>query len=224
MARESKAARKERAAEICARLAKAHPDATIALKFGNNWELLVATILSAQATDVKVNEVTADLFKKYRTVEDYASADLAEFEQDIHALGFFRNKAKSITGAARELLDRFGGEVPRTMEELLTLPGVARKTANVVLGNGFGIAEGFVVDTHVARLSVRMGLTPVQKTKTINTDQIERDLMELIPREKWIDCGHALIFHGRRICDAKKPLCGECPIADICPKVGVKSK
>jgi endonuclease-3 len=224
MPRESKADRKARALQIAARLLKAHPDATIALNFGNRWELLVATILSAQATDVKVNEVTESLFRKYRTVEDYARADIEQFQQDIHALGFFRNKAKSITGAARELLERFGGEVPGTMQELLTLPGVARKTANVVLGNGFGIAEGVVVDTHITRLSLRMGLTPKQKTAAINTDKIEQDLMALIPREKWIDFGHAMIFHGRRICDAKKPLCDGCPVGDLCPKVDVKTK
>jgi len=222
--RESKAAKKERAKAICAGLMKAHPDATIALHFSSNWELLVATILSAQSTDVKVNEVTADLFSKYRTLQDYASADPTEFEEDIHATGFFRNKTKSIIGAAKAILEQFGGEVPGAMEELLQLPGVARKTANVVLGAGFGIAEGFVVDTHIARLSLRMGLTPRQKTKAINTDKIEKDLMDLIPQEHWTQMGHALIWHGRRICDAKKPLCAECPVAELCPKVGVKPK
>ena len=222
MPRETKAALKARAEKICRRILAEYPGATTALHWETPWELLVATILSAQCTDEKVNEVTADLFRKHRTVEDYARADPAVFEQEIHATGFFRNKTKSIIGAAQALLERFGGEVPRGMDELLTLPGVARKTANVVLGTAFGLATGVVVDTHIARLSLRMGLTPQQKTKSLNADKIERDLMALIPSEHWIDFGHAMIWHGRRVCDARKPRCAQCVVGDLCPKRGVK--
>lgn len=222
MPRETKAALKARAEKICQRILSEYPGATTALHWETPWELLVATILSAQCTDERVNEVTAKLFDKYRTVEDYARADPAAFEQEIQATGFFRNKTKSIIGAAQALLERFGGEVPRSMEELLTLPGVARKTANVVLGTAFGLATGVVVDTHVARLSGRMGLTPQQKTKSLNANKIEKDLMALIPQEHWIDFGHAMIWHGRRVCDARKPRCAECVLSDLCPKRGVK--
>ena len=222
MPRESRADLKQRASEICSRLLKQYPDATTALNWSNPWELLVATILSAQCTDEKVNEVTADLFEKYKTMEDYARADLATLEQEIRPTGFFRNKAKNIIGTAQALLDEFDGGVPRSMEEMLRLPGVARKTASVVLGTAFGIAEGIAVDTHVSRLSLRMGLTPQQKTKAINTEKIEKNLMAIIPREHWIDFGHAMIWHGRRVCDAKKPNCGECVVERLCLKRGVE--
>ena len=199
----------------------AHPQATTELNWGSTWELLVATILSAQCTDEKVNQVTADLFRKYKTIEDYARADPSVFEQDIHSIGLFRNKTKSIVGAARELLGQFGGEVPRTMEEMLRLPGVARKTASIVLGTAYGVEAGIAVDTHVSRLSLRMGLTAQQKTKAINTSKIERDLMQLIPQGTWTEFGHAMVLHGRRLCQAKKPNCEECPLADVCPRRGV---
>ena len=221
MPRESKAALKARAIEIADRLAAEHADAKIALtNWETPWELLVAVIPSAQCTDEKVNQVTEPLFRKYRGVEAYAAADSEVLEQEVRSTGFFHNKTKSIIGAARALLDHYGGEVPQTMADMLTLPGVARKTANVVLSS-FGVAEGVVVDTHVSRLSLRMGLTPPQKTKTVSTDKIEQDLMALIPRERWIQFGHTMIFHGRRVCDAKKPNCGGCVVADICPRRGL---
>ena len=222
MPRESKTALKARALEIARRLEDQYPDATTALNWRTPWELLVATILSAQCTDEKVNEVTADLFRQYPTVEDFARADLAALEEQIRPTGFYHNKARSIVGAAQALLSRFGGEVPRTMQDMLTLPGVARKTACVVLGTAFGVAEGIAVDTHVSRLALRMGLTPPQKTKTVNTDKIERDLMALLPQDRWVQFGHCMVWHGRRVCQAKKPLCPECVVADLCPKRGVQ--
>ncbi|RMG51948.1 MAG: endonuclease III [Acidobacteria bacterium] len=203
----------QRVKEIIHRLKKAYPEATkTALNFSNPLELLVATILSAQCTDERVNMVTAELFKKYRTAEDYARVPLAELERDIKPTGFYHNKARSIQAAARKLVEEFGGRVPQSMEELLTLPGVARKTANVVLGNAFGIASGIVVDTHVLRLSQRLGLT--QHT---DRDKVEQDLMAIIPKREWITFPHRLIEHGRRICKARKPLCPECVLADLCP-------
>ncbi|MCS7221298.1 MAG: endonuclease III [Anaerolineae bacterium] len=202
----------ERIAEILRRLRQAYPDAQCALRHSNPLELLVATILSAQCTDERVNQVTLSLFQKYRSAEDYAMANPAELEQDIRPTGFYRNKARHIQGAARVILERFGGEVPQTMDELLQLPGVARKTANVVLGVAFGQAEGIVVDTHVRRLANRLGLTKEQ-----DPDKIERDLMAIIPREHWIDFGHQLIWHGRCICHARKPDCPNCPLNDLCP-------
>jgi endonuclease-3 len=198
-------------AELIARLNKAHPDAAIELVYSNPLEILVATILSAQCTDVRVNLVTKNLFKKYRTVEDYANVSQQDLEEDIRSTGFFRNKAKNIRGAAAVLLSDFNGEVPRSMEKLILLPGVARKTANVVLGNAFGIAEGVVVDTHIFRLSHRLSLS---EGKT--PEKVEEDLMALVPRDSWIIFGHQLIFHGRRICHARKPLCGKCSLSDIC--------
>ncbi|MFH0801752.1 MAG: endonuclease III [bacterium] len=198
--------------ELIARLKRAHPDAAIALHYSNPLEILVATILSAQCTDERVNLVTKDLFKKYRTVGDYARVPQEELEGDIRSTGFFRNKAKNIRGAASLLLNEFNGEVPRSMEELLRLPGVARKTANVVLGNAFGIAEGVVVDTHIFRLSHRLGLS---EGKT--PEKVEENLMALVPQDLWILFGHQLIFHGRRICHARKPLCSECFLSDLCP-------
>ncbi len=221
MPRESKAAKAQRAREISRRLRERYPN-ECALEFSNPWELLVATILSAQCTDERVNQVTADLFIKYPTVADYASADPEQFSADIYSTGFYRNKTKSILGAAGELLERFDGEVPPSMEQMLTLPGVARKTANVVLGTGFGIPSGIAVDTHVTRLALRMGLTSAQKTKTINTDRIEQDLMEVLPAEEWVHFGHAMIWHGRRVCDARRPQCEGCPVDDLCPRRGVK--
>jgi len=208
--------KKERTAEIIKRLKKEYPDAHCALNHSNAFELLVATILSAQCTDERVNLVTAELFRKYRTPQDYLNVETAELAQDIKSINFFNNKTKSIQGAAQKIVDHFGGEVPQTMDELLTLNGVARKTANVVLGNAFGIASGVVVDTHVARLSNRLGLTE-EKTP----EKIEKDLSEIVPQKNWVMFPHWLIFHGRKICNARKPKCDECVLSDICPKIGV---
>jgi len=203
---------KERVAKILELLEKEHPDAKIVLRFSNPLELLVATILAAQCTDAKVNEVTKTLFQKYRAAEDYANADLATLEKDIKPTGFYKKKAKRLKDVCRILVEKFNSQVPKTMEELLSLPGVARKTANIVLSNAYGIVEGITVDTHVLRLSRRLGLT---KSKT--RDKIERDLMEIVPREKWARFSDLLIFHGRRVCDAKKPNCSECVLNNICP-------
>ncbi len=192
--------------EIIKILSKEIPDSRIALKFSSPLELLIATILSAQCTDVKVNQVTADLFKKYRLAKDYAEANLATFEQEIRPTGFYHNKAKSIRKCCQELVERFGGEVPKTLEDLVTLPGVGRKTANVILGNAFGI-PGIAVDTHVHRVSQRIGLT-----KNDDPVKIEFDLMEIVPKEEWTHFSNLLIWHGRKICLAKKPLCETCPI------------
>jgi len=204
--------KKKRTAEIIKRLKKAYPDAHCALNHTNAFELLIATILSAQCTDERVNIVTATLFRKYLGPQDYVDATTEELENDIRSTGFFRNKTKSIKAASARLLEVYGGEVPKRMDELLTLGGVARKTANVVLGNAFGIASGVVVDTHVSRLSQRLGLT-----KNENADKIEKDLMELVPKKHWIMFPHWMIFHGRQICNARKPRCTECVLADICP-------
>jgi endonuclease-3 len=197
---------------LIARLAEAYPDATCALEHQTPWELLVSTILSAQCTDARVNQVTPALFTKYPRPEDYLAAPVEELERDIHSTGFFRNKAKSIRGAALLVQERYGGELPRSMEEMLTLPGVARKTANVVLGTAFGLAEGIAVDTHVRRLSGRLGLT--QHDDPV---KIERDLMALVPRDGWVNISHRLILHGRQVCHARKPECGRCTLADLCP-------
>ncbi len=210
--RESKSDRKKRTEQIIKLLKQAHPDAHCALNHSNPFELLIATILSAQCTDERVNIVTADLFRKYRKPEDYLKVPATELQQDIRTTGFFRNKTKSIQGACKVLIEEFGGEVPQTMAELLRLPGAARKTANVVLGVAFGIAEGVVVDTHVSRLSQRLRLT-----KQKEAGKIERDLMELVPRKDWIIFSHLLIFHGRRICKARRPLCEECVVEKLCP-------
>jgi len=204
--------RKKRTAEIIKRLKKAYPDAHCALNHSNPFELLIATILSAQCTDERVNIVTADLFRKYRGPEDFVKVSPQELERDIHSTGFFRNKAKNIKAASQRLIEVYGGEIPRTMEEILTLGGVARKTGNVVLGNAFGIASGVVVDTHVSRLSQRLGITD-EKTP----EKIERDLQELVPKKDWVMFSHWMIFHGRQICIARKPKCMECVLADICP-------
>jgi endonuclease-3 len=191
-------------------LTKGIPDTTIALTFSSPLELLIATILSAQCTDVRVNEVTATLFKKYRSAKDYAQADLSELEQDIRPTGFYRNKAKSIQKCCKELLTRFRGDVPKTLEEMVTLPGVGRKTANVILGNAFGI-PGIVVDTHVRRVSQRIGFT-----KKDDPVKIEFDLMEVVPKEEWTHFSNLLIWHGRRTCVARKPLCDSCAIRKLC--------
>jgi endonuclease III len=211
---ESMAKRKERAGKIIAELRRSHPDARIALNFRNPLELLMATILSAQCTDKRVNMVTGQLFRRYRTAADYAAADPEVFEREIHSTGFYRNKARSILGAAARIVADFGGKVPDNMSDLLTLPGVARKTANVVLSGAFGKNEGIVVDTHVIRLSRRLKLT---RHEDNTGDKIENDLMELVPREDWADFGNMLIWHGRLICEARRPKCSECPINQLCP-------
>jgi endonuclease III len=196
---------------ILQRLDEAYPAATCALKHENPFQLLISTILSAQCTDVRVNEVTATLFPKYPDAKAFAYANPAELEQEIRPTGFFRNKTKSIMGASRKIIEDFHGEVPRTMEQILTLPGVARKTANVVLGTGFGIASGVVVDTHVQRLSQRLDLT-----KNTDPKKIEQDLMKIIPQDRWILFSHQLIWHGRRVCQARKPRCIECNLESLC--------
>jgi endonuclease-3 len=198
--------------EVISRLKREYPDATTELNWSNPLELLVATILSAQTTDVRVNQVTKELFEKYRTAEDYAAADLTELEEDIRPTGFYRNKARTLQGMARVLLERHGGEVPRTMAELVALPGVGRKTANVVLGNAFGVDEGIVVDTHVRRVSGRLGLTEER-----DPEKIEKDLLEVVPEEHRTVLSHLLIFHGRRVCKARKPDCPGCVLNDVCP-------
>ncbi len=214
MPRENKQSRKNRTARIIGILRKRYPDARTALNFANPLELLVATILSAQCTDERVNIVTRDLFAKYRTAEDYARATQEQLEQEIRSTGFYRNKAKSIRGAAARIVEEFGGQVPDSMEALTSLPGVARKTANVVLGSAFGRNEGVVVDTHVTRLAQRLKLTA---RKNNQGDKIENDLMELVPRSEWSLFAHLLIFHGRRICTARKPDCPGCPVNRLCP-------
>jgi endonuclease-3 len=204
-------ARSERAVHLLDLLAAEHPDARIALDFTTPLELLVATILSAQCTDARVNMVTPVLFRAFPTPQDMAQASLPAIEEIIRTTGFFRNKAKSISGAAKRLVTEYGGQVPRTMEELLTLPGVARKTANVVLGVGYGIAVGIVVDTHVLRLSRRLQLT-------VNTDpkKVEQDLLKIIPEDHWIEFSHELILHGRQVCIARNPRCPDCVIEKQC--------
>ncbi len=216
--RETKSQRQERTEQIIKLLKRAHPDAHCALNHSNAFELLVATILSAQCTDERVNIVTADLFRKYRKPADYLKVPATELQQDVRTTGFFRNKTKSIQGACRLLADEFNSQVPQTMEELLKLPGVARKTANVVLGVAYGIAAGVVVDTHVSRLSQRLGLT-----KERDAGKIEQDLMKLVPRKDWIIFSHLLIFHGRRVCKARRPLCEECVIERLCPSSMLKT-
>jgi len=216
LASESEEERRERANRIYERLARAYPDATVALRHHNPYELTVATILSAQTTDERVNEVTPELFRRYPTVEDLAEADEEEVQEIIRSTGFFRNKARNIVGMARGVVEEHGGEIPRTMRALTALPGIGRKTANVILGNAFGIDEGVVVDTHVKRLSRRLGFTE-EKTPV----KIERDLIELFPRERWTMLAHYLIWHGRAVCDARKPLCHECVVSHLCPSTRV---
>jgi endonuclease-3 len=203
---------KERAAKIIELLQKEHPEAKIALNFSNPLELLVATVLSAQCTDERVNIVTKTLFKKYTKPEDYAKADLAELEQDVRSTGFYHNKAKNIKNTSQILVQKYHSQVPRTMEELLELPGVARKTANIVLYNAYGFTAGIAVDTHVRRLAQRLGLTENE-----DQDKIETDLMNLVPKDKWMKLTDLLIFHGRRMCTAKKPKCDACVLNKICP-------
>ena len=211
--------KKERTAEIIKRLKKTYPDAHCALNHRNAFELLIATILSAQCTDERVNIVTATLFRKYRGPQDYVAVTQQELERDIHSTGFFRNKSKNIQAACRRIIEVFNSEVPQTMDDLLTLGGVARKTANVVLGNAFVITSGVVVDTHVARLSQRLGLT-----KNTAAEKIEQDLQKLVPKQDWVMFSHWLIFHGRQICQARKPKCTECVLGDICPSYKLFTK
>jgi endonuclease-3 len=209
---------KKRAGKIIGQLKRAYPHARCSLNYSTPLELLIATILSAQCTDERVNLVTADLFGKYRSAEDYVNAVPAELERDIHSTGFFRNKAKSIQGACRMICEQYDGRVPESIEELIALPGVARKTANVVLGNAYGIASGVVVDTHVSRVSQRLKLTEHEQP-----EKIERDLIELVPRKDWIIFPHLLIAHGRAVCKARTPLCAECPVEPLCPSSLLKT-
>jgi len=216
--RESLDELKLRTREVIRRLKRAYPGAKCSLNHSNPFELLVATILSAQCTDERVNLVTADLFRKYRKPEDYLKVPPRELEKDIQSTGFFRNKTKSIQGTAKMLTEQFHGEVPQTMDELLELPGVARKTANVVLGNAFDIHAGVVVDTHVTRLSHRLGFTQ-QKT----AEKIELDLIEIVPKKDWVIFPHLMIYHGRKICKARNPLCEECVVEKQCPSSYLKT-
>jgi len=217
MPKESKANRKKRVAEITTILRKEYPQAKCALHFSNPLELLVATVLSAQCSDKQVNLVTADLFKKYKTAQDYADAPQEVLQQEIRTIGFFRNKTKSIRAAAARIVEDFDGKVPDTMADLLTLPGVARKTANVVLGNAYGKNEGIVVDTHVIRLAQRLNLSRFPKTAA---PKIEQDLMKVVPQKDWTLFAHLLIFHGRNVCAARKPRCPACAISALCPSAG----
>ena len=215
--RESATARKARATAIARRLASAYPRASCSLDFQSPFQLLVATILSAQCTDRRVNAVTGGLFRRWPTPEALAAARAADLEAAIRSTGFFRAKARSILGCCRGLVERYGGEVPRTLEELVHLPGVGRKTANVVLGSAFGLSTGVVVDTHVGRISRRLGLT-----RQADAVKAERDLMAVLPRRHWIAFSHRLIEHGRTVCTARNPRCTGCVLADLCPRVGVK--
>lgn len=203
---------KERAAEIIRLLEKEHPDATIALRYSNPLELLISTILSAQATDEQINKITPSLFRKYKTPEDYANADIEELQQEIRSSGFYRNKAKNIKNCCKMLVEKYNSQVPRTMEELVELPGVARKTANIVLTNAYGVVEGIAVDTHVRRLAQRLGLSD-----TDDPVKIEIGLMRILPKENWEQISDLLIFHGRRVCYARKPNCAGCVLNKICP-------
>ncbi|MCW4046788.1 MAG: endonuclease III [Candidatus Bathyarchaeota archaeon] len=203
---------KARALKIIELLEKEHPDAKVALHYSNPLELLVATMLSAQSTDELVNKVTKTLFKKYKKPEDYANVDLKELEQDIRSTGFYHNKAKNLQNAAKMLVEKYHSQVPKTMEELVELPGVARKTANIVLTNAYGIVAGIAVDTHVRRLAQRLGLS-----ENDDPNKIEQDLMSIVPKDKWMRITDLLIFHGRRVCTAKKPNCAGCVLNKICP-------
>jgi len=209
---------KLRARKIIRSLKRAYPDAKCSLNHSNAFELLIATILSAQCTDARVNVVTQDLFRKYRKPEDYLKVSEKELQQDIRTTGFFRNKTKSIQGTAKALTEKYRGKVPQTMDQLLELPGVARKTANVVLGNAFGIRSGVVVDTHVTRLSRRLGITE-QKT----AEKIELDLVAIVPKKDWVIFSHLLIAHGRAVCKARNPLCAECVVERLCPSSYLKT-
>jgi endonuclease-3 len=215
--RESAAARSSRAEAIVQRLREAYPDAHCSLDFASPFQLVIATILSAQCTDKRVNVVTPELFRRWPDAAALAGAKQRDLEAVIRSTGFFRAKAKSLLGCAQTLLDRHGGEVPRTIEELVRLPGVGRKTANVVLGTAFGIASGVVVDTHVGRISRRLGLT-----RAADAVRAERDLVRVLPRENWIEFSHWLIEHGRGVCAARRPVCDDCALLDLCPRVSVK--
>ncbi len=217
MPRESSKARSARLKKIMTVLDRTYPEAHCELEHVNPLELLIATILSAQCTDKRVNMVTKELYKKYRSAKDFADADIRELEQDVRTTGFYHNKAKNIQACCRKLIERHGGQVPRTMEELTALDGVGRKTANVVLGNAFGINIGVVVDTHVGRLSNRLGLTAHE-----SPEKIERDLMALVPQKQWALFSHWLVWHGRRRCNARKPDCANCEVLSLCPQIGVK--
>ncbi|MEX0843040.1 MAG: endonuclease III [Gemmatimonadota bacterium] len=212
MPRESLTARRTRAREIFDLLAEEHPDAHCALDHESPYELVVATILSAQCTDERVNMVTPELFRRFPTARDLAEAPVDEVEELVHSTGFFRNKARNLIGMAEGVVERHGGEIPRTLDELTALPGIGRKTANVVLGNAFGVDEGVVVDTHVRRLANRLHLSRQQ-----DPVKVERDLIQIFPRERWTLLSHLLIFHGRRVCKARKPKCRECAVAHLCP-------
>ena len=216
--RESTDELKKRVREVIRRLKRVYPDAKCSLTHTNPFELLIATILSAQCTDERVNIVTADLFRKYRQPEDYLKVPARELERDIQSTGFFRNKTKSIQGTSKLLTEEYGGRVPQTMDELLELPGVARKTANVVLGNAFGIKAGVVVDTHVTRLSHRLNFTQ-QKT----AEKIEQDLIGIVPKKDWVIFPHLMIYHGRKVCKARNPLCAECVVEKQCPSSYLKT-
>lgn len=209
---------KERTRQVIRLLKRAYPDAKCSLNHSNPFELLIATILSAQCTDERVNIVTADLFRKYRKPEDYLKVPPSELQEDIRTTGFFRNKARSIQGTAKVLSEVYSGRVPETMDELLELPGVARKTANVVLGNAFGVKAGVVVDTHVTRLSRRLGFTRERQA-----EKIESDLIQIVPKRDWVIFPHLLIYHGRRICKARNPLCADCVIEKYCPSSFLKT-
>lgn len=217
---ESHEARKKRTRRILGKLKKLYPEAECALTHRDPFQLLIATILSAQSTDETVNKVTPVLFKTYRSPRALAEAPRDAVEKIIHSTGFFRQKAKSIQGAARRIAEEFGGAVPRDMDALTSLPGVARKTANVVLGTGFGINEGIVVDTHIGRLGTRLALTWRSKNSK-DAVRIEQDLMEIVPRKEWTYLGHALIWHGRKVCDARKPKCDACTLSSVCPSAGL---
>ncbi len=217
VAKASLAKLKEQAARVIERLKADYPDATCALRHDTPFELLVATILSAQCTDVRVNMVTPELFRRWPTANEMADAPIQSIEKVIQSTGFFRNKAKNIRAMSQALVEQYDSEVPRELEQLVKLPGVGRKTANVVLGTAYGLATGVVVDTHVTRLSRRLGLT-----KHNDPVKIEQDLMVIVPENEWVDFSHRLIFHGRAICVARKPKCGECSMKSFCPKVGVE--
>jgi len=208
----------EKVKEIISRLEKLYPNPKIALNFSTPLELLVATILSAQCTDARVNQVTPKLFKKYKTAKDYANANIKELEKEIKSTGFYKSKAKNIIAAAKIIVEKFNGKVPDTMEELLLLPGVGRKTANIVLGNAYRKVVGIAVDTHVLRLSQRLGLT----TKD-NSEDVEKDLIKIVPKDKWFSISYLLINYGREVCNARKPLCGKCILADVCKYNKTKS-
>jgi endonuclease III len=216
--KETLSQKRTRTGTLIERLKAAHPDARCSLNYANPLELLVATVLSAQCTDARVNLVTKSLFKKYRTASDYAMVSPGELEEDIKSTGFYRNKAKALRACGAELLARYGGEVPADMAALVQLPGIGRKTANVILGNAFERAEGIVVDTHVRRLAGRLGLT-----NHSDPDKIEQDLLQVVPREDWIIIGHLLILHGRRVCSARAPKCPVCPVNGLCPSAKMLS-